>query len=175
MWTSGSLRHRISSIRIGRSGSARVAAKQPQRSACACFRLRKRFCPVICRSRKTAGFSTCPQTDGAMPACRSFCSRRAYRATSRSIAPGTPSPPPSRCHRGGNRDDLQVARAQKHTHHTDLCDTHPCKAGKRYGVIVRTARKAICAMNRHPCISDCTKSKKILKQGFYRENTRYKS
>ena len=76
---------------------------------------------------------------------------------------------------GGNRDDLQVARAQKHTHHTDLCDTHPCKAGKRYGVIVRTARKAICAMNRHPCISDCTKSKKILKQGFYRENTRYKS
>lgn len=100
MWTSGSLRHRISSIRIGRSGSARVAAKQPQRSACACFRLRKRFCPVICRSRKTAGFSTCPQTDGAMPACRSFCSRRAYRATSRSIAPGTPSPPPSRCHRG---------------------------------------------------------------------------
>mgnify|MGYP002999499245 CR=1 FL=1 len=40
---------------------------------------------------------------------------------------------------GGNRDDLQVARAQKHTHHTDLCDTHPCKAGKRYGVIVRTA------------------------------------
>ena len=75
----------------------------------------------------------------------------------------------------GNRDDLQAARAQKHTHHTDLCDTHPCKAGKRYGVIVRTARKAICAMNRHPCISDCTKSKKILKQGFYRENTRYKS
>lgn len=51
-------------------------------------------------SRKTAGFSTCPQTDGAMPACRSFCSRRASRATSRSIAPGTPSPPPSRCHRG---------------------------------------------------------------------------
>lgn len=76
---------------------------------------------------------------------------------------------------GGNRDDLQVARAQEHTHHTDLCDTHPCKAGKRYGVIVRTARKAICAMNRHPCISDCTKSKKILKQGFYRKNTRYKS
>jgi len=77
--------------------------------------------------------------------------------------------------RARQRDDLQVARAQKHTHHTDLCDTHPCKAGKRYGVIVRTARKAICAMNRHPCISDCTKSKKILKQGFYRENTRYKS
>lgn len=96
---SGSLRHRTSSIRIGRSGSARAAAKQPQRSACACFRLRKRFCPVICRSRKTAGFSTCPQTDGAMPACRSFCSRRASRATSRSIAPGTPSPPPSHCRR----------------------------------------------------------------------------
>lgn len=32
-----------------------------------------------------------------------------------------------------------------------------------------------CHLNRHPRISDCTKSKKILKQGFYRENTRYKS
>jgi len=39
-------------------------------------------------------------TNGWCNACRSFCSRRAYRATSRSIAPGTPSPPPSRCHRG---------------------------------------------------------------------------
>lgn len=41
-----------------------------------------------------------PTNGWCMPACRSFCSRRAYRATSRSIAPGTPSPPPSRCHRG---------------------------------------------------------------------------